>query len=108
MNETADRVAVTLLSVIASEEQWFGLISAESVGQAQRTGWVQELGIDPAVVLEAANEIRANRGGFEQVRSILRFYCPSPPCWDDCLRKVILEAVRMYYRLRLPPAGTSG
>ncbi len=107
MIETADRVAVTMLSVLASEEQWYSLISAESAGQAETTAWVQELRIDPRVVLDAANEIRANQPAFERVRELLIQFCPSPPCWDDSLRRVFLEVVRMYYRLRLTPPSTS-
>lgn len=105
MNEAADRAAVSVLALIASEANWSDLVSAESIGQAQKTAWVQELGIEPSVLVEAAAAMRAIRAAYEQIREPVGRFCPSPPCWDDGLSRVILEVFRMYYRLRLPPGG---
>jgi len=108
MYETADRAAVTLLALMASDEEWEALVRAESVGDVQKTGWVQELRIEPSVLLAAAAEIRANSEAFRQVRQLVRDDCPTWPCWIFGLTRVILEAFRMYYELRLTPGGTGG
>lgn len=101
MSITADKVAVKLTAMIASEEEWFALLSAETVGQAQKTCWVQNLRIDPEAVLAAATEIRANRDAVQLARRLICDECPHPPCFFS-MTAVMVEVVRLYYELRAP------
>ena len=94
-----DRAAVKLLAVIASEEEWYTIVSVESVGDARKTAFVRDLRIEPEALVQAAEQIRASRDAYEQVRRLMSDECPSPPCLYS-LSGVVLELLRLYYELR--------